>query len=162
MAWDEDFSVKFQSKKICYLEPEVITDFAKVKLMSIETKNFIWINPLCLAAICPGFADLEFHEDDDLKILTEHSLDELEHIVKFCHNGNFPVQPIPEVFHDFGIDVISYMNPVKQECPEVKYEVNDSSYDDINDTYDDFNDTKPLSKFKKKRGKAKGKYYLSM
>ena len=65
-----------------------------------------------------------------------------------------------QVFHDFGIDVISYMNPVKQECPEVKYEVNDSSYDDINDTYDDFNDTKPLSKFKKKRGKAKGKYYV--
>ena len=72
-----------------------------MKLISIESKDYVLINPLCLAAICPAFAQMEFEDSqEDLKILTEYSIKDLEQIVKFCHGEAIPQEPenIPNVF----------------------------------------------------------------
>ena len=64
-------------------------------------KEFIQINPLCLAAICPAFAQMDFEDpQEDFKILTEYSIQDLEQIVKFCHGEAIPQEPvnIPNVF----------------------------------------------------------------
>ena len=99
-----------KSTTIPYLEPQIIEQFAKVKLISLESNNFVWINPLCLAATSPSFADLEF-EEEDLKIITEHSIRDLEQIVKFCYDGTFPTENLSfptNVFQDFGIGNVKH------------------------------------------------------
>ena len=96
----ENFHLK--STRISYLDSKIIEQFAIVKLISIESKDFVQINPLCLAAICPAFAQMMEFEDtqEDLKILTEYSIKDLEQIVKFCHGEAIPQEPlnIPNVF----------------------------------------------------------------
>ena len=89
----EDFHLKTSS--IFYLDPKIIEQYAYVKLISIESKNYVWANPLCLAAISPVFSELEISEEDDFKIITEHSIKDLEQIVKFCHCGSFPTETLP-------------------------------------------------------------------
>ena len=95
----EKFHLK--STRISYLDSKIIEQFAIVKLISIESKDYVLINPLCLAAICPAFAQMEFEDtQEDLKILTEYSIKDLEQIVKFCHGEAIPQEPenIPNVF----------------------------------------------------------------
>ena len=75
-----------------------------MKLTSISSKEFLWVNPLCLASVCPAFCELEVNEENaEYEILSEHDLKDLELVQNFCHNGSFPDMPYPTVFQDFGI-----------------------------------------------------------
>ena len=114
----EDFHLK--STTISYLENEIIKEFAKVKLISYETKDVVWINPLCLAALSPTMTKLKIDDLEDFEIITEHSIQDLEHIANFCHCGIYPPlsSECTDLFQDFGINISSYLNPVK--CEDTK------------------------------------------
>ena len=95
-----------------------------VKLTCIETKEFLWVNPLCLASVCPAFCELEVNDENaEYEILSEHDLKDLELIQNFCHHGSFPDLPYPSVFQDFGIDLVNLMQPVKDEPTDSKDEI---------------------------------------
>ena len=68
----EDFHLK--STTISYLENEIIKEFAKVKLISHETKDVVWINPLCLAALSTTMKKWKIDDLEDFEIISEHSL----------------------------------------------------------------------------------------
>ena len=101
----EEFNLKVDS--IAYLEPKIIEQYAKVKLTSLENdqKLSVWINPLCLAALCPTFAKLQIEDQESIEIFAEHSILELEHLVKFCHRGQTPKDQELTIFQDLGIKV---------------------------------------------------------
>ena len=110
----EKFHLK--STRISYLDSKIIEQFAIVKLISIESKEFIQINPLCLAAICPAFAQMDFEDpQEDFKILTEYSIQDLEQIVKFCHGEAIPQEPtnIPKIFQVSGVLTYSFLKVLK-------------------------------------------------
>ena len=58
-----------------------------------------------------------YHDLEDFEIITEHSFQDLEHIANFCHCGIYPPlsSECTNLFQDFGINILSYLNPVKSE-----------------------------------------------
>ena len=116
----EKFHLK--STRISYLDSKIIEQFAIVKLISIESKEFIQINPLCLAAICPAFAQMDFEDpQEDFKILTEYSIQDLEQIVKFCHGEAIPQESsnIPKIFQVSSILTYSFLKVFKDHKAQI-------------------------------------------
>lgn len=175
MEWvtaEQDFYLK--STNISYLDPEIILEFAKVKLISLESKRWVWINPLCLFALSPIITNLKKNDDDgdeDFEIVTEHSVEDLQHIVSFCHSGIYPPESkgLDNVFHDFGINVSTYSNPInniptidkeEEEIYDSKEGILDSFVDTEIKEYDDedFEYESPTPPPSKRQKKGKGMY----
>ena len=124
---DDEYHLKLDPSKISYLDTRIINEYSRLKLTSFTDKSYVFINPLCLAALCPNFAQIEAYEYEaieDLNIITEYSYTELEQLVKFCHFGEYPCQlpiPTPNIFHDIGINFEELAYPrvkVKKEKVE--------------------------------------------
>ena len=171
MEWvtaEQDFYLK--STKISYLDPEIILEFAKVKLISHESKRWVWINPLCLFALSPIISHLKKNDDDDghedFEIVTEHSVDDLQHIVSFCHSGIFPPESkgLDNVFQDFGINVSTYSNPIdnNEELFDSKEGILDSFVDTEIKEYDDDEFESPTPPPTKRQKKGKGMYLYAI
>ena len=171
MEWvtaEQDFYLK--STKISYLDPEIILEFAKVKLISHESKSWVWINPLCLFALSPIISQLKKNEDvEDFEIVTEHSVEDLQHIVNFCHSGIFPPESkgLDNVFQDFGINVSTYSNPIdipiddSEENFDSKEGILDSFVDtEIKEYDEEFDSPSPPPIKRRKKGKGINKYIV--
>ena len=156
----EDFHLK--STTISYLENEIIKEFAKVKLISHETKDVVWINPLCLAALSTTMKKWKIDDLEDFEIISEHSLQDLEHIANFCHCGIYPPlsSECTDLFQDFGINILSYLNPVvkceadtKEGILDVLVEPEiDNEFDDAAEYSDDVESPPSPIVFKRKPG----------
>ena len=157
------------SDRIYYLNPDILNSFSNLTLVSV-TGHSVKMNPLTLASFHSDLTKFLNMEDDEHKIITEFSTEDLEKLVKFCHEGILP-EPFsnlekenknPLIFTAFDINLNQCLFGTKNE-EKIKKEnenlviknelLDDFDLDDIVQTL--METEKVPTKVKKPRGRPK-------